>query len=565
MRHLSIIALFIILFLAIIRFFTIDLFSRDTHSQFINDKALLTITIKNPAHTFDRVLDSECLKLAQSARVESLKTLLRVSEQRIESFLKQLKNIEHYLDNRSIRMLLLKEMSIALFPPHSGGFEFTAEKLLNHCLVIIRTRKIHRLDTQLITHASDDVSIKQTIYGGHVIKKVIHPNFNLSYAFVDHYLLISVSDQVVKDGLDSYDHNREAGGATQKNDNQMWQVRSADVYTHISVTKLLKYYREHQDSSVGFYEDFTGDRLLLNEYDSIISGLWYGKDNPRTRTIVNFQIENLSEEHVALFSLKPDTVKYYERISRETALLYWTNFFRPKIILEALEELRVRQAAGQNVFNNHIDSERLNDLYRLFREEFFFLVEGVNGRQLVPIPRFMLVFGITDQQEFETRISRFLQRRAVPFVTTTHQGIAIHSWGDVLGAMDTQPTYAIYDGFFLLSSNRAQIHTFIEQQYTRSIATNNTFSKVISKTTPYNTICFIDSNQLSKMMQELVSWWPMLFLGDREKAQQTKVIIDDLINPFLNIFADHSYTGIRSYLENGILIIETETVKEPLE
>ena len=161
-------------------------------------------------------------------------------------------------------------------------------------------------------------------------------------------------------------------------------------------------------------------------------------------------------------------------------------------------------------------------------------------------------------------LKRLTEHYDIPLIRQSFNGVKMYLWGGVVPTGDLQPTFCITDNYFVFSSNRKQIRDFIlDGDGYQALDGNPEFKRVNNGlTSENNSVNYIDSRSLVVLFKEVFSWiGTMIAIQDREAAQRSKILIDEMLNPLLDGLAMYSTIGMRSYTEENRIHIESKVLK----
>jgi len=571
MRQSFIVIVIFCIFLFVIGYFPVDFSNKLQPELFIDSEALVVNKnynflkrVKNFQETplADTLLNIDYSLISKALTIPDIDpVVIKKWKEEFESL------IEHPL----MAEIFGSEFTVALFPDgkvlHSGG----QNNFKDNLLVIARPRhhaRIIELFSDLINPAD---SVTEARYGGYIIKRIpVENDQTVAVSRVKDLLLFSFDERIIRKSLDVYDRKISLISEVQDYSKTTNTFKNCSSMTYVNVRSGIDMLTETiENSDSGRIPPGLPQRLnKFNGYKHLIWGTWDNKDFLSHKAIISFDSDEILPEYRELFKIVPSKSEAYKRINSDTIWYYWTNILRPKALLALYNQgLLETEESGNLPFVQEISETTglsTEELFSLVENDFLIAVNSSPEDQFIPIPHMLFALKTGSPEKLLTTVEKITDYYNIPLTRQTVNGVDLYLWGGVIPTGDLQPTFCITDDYLVLSSNRQQIKEFIlAGKGYPSLDSSPGFKKVNNGLTDKNnSINYIDSKNLSVMIKEVFSWiGTMIAIQDREAAQRSKILIDQLINPLLDGLAMYSTIGMRSYTEKDRIIIESKVLK----
>ncbi|MBU4584765.1 MAG: hypothetical protein KKE63_06200, partial [Proteobacteria bacterium] len=199
----------------------------------------------------------------------------------------------------------------------------------------------------------------------------------------------------------------------------------------------------------------------------------------------------------------------------------------------------------------------------------------------IPLPDGAIFLKIEKEDDFMKMLKPLLAKNNIPTKTEEYKGVNLTTL-EVSFHPSLQPVYALHQGYLILASTVDLVKNIVDSTagdgkgrsnvakskdgVSGALISEDSFKQVNQgldhgMTKKNNSVSFIRFSSLLHVVKELASWGgTMLSMQDREAAQRSKVMIEQLIFPLLDGLAMYEVIGSRSHIQDDALILESTTI-----
>ncbi len=566
MKQAIIVVPLFLLLLAILYLFIPVSPDQVTHESFISSDAHIVISQYDLQDRIAEFGSSPLGRTIADLRYEVVGREMGLSDDEIRKFLKIKDEIKKNYQNPLVKMLVGKEVSIALLPFLPQETRDFAEQIISHLLLVSRPSQNARLMDVATWAISSDERISTVRYGTHTITRFnLEDARRLSVARVRDLVIMSLNENVLRQSLDLYDGERQGLRDSQEYQSKIDLFDGASFVGYFNFAGLPDLVnRAIQESPSGNEHLLLLDKEKIEAYQSAIFGAWSEENTIIDKAVISFDPELLAEQPNAKLLSKAGLPQSYKRVAQDTIIYHWSNQFSPKTLLAMLGQDPSLSGSTETQFAGELSTITgltADELFDLFDKDLTLAVRGINEDQLVPMPRFLLSVKSRDVDKLRKVVDSLIDHYSIPVRRTSLGDTNIISWGGIIGIGSILPTLSFTDDSAIISSNREQIKNYVAPKGMQSLADLESFQAMSTALLkPSHSFTYLDFAQTADMVQEMVSWGgTMLAIKDRELARKSKVLIDDLINPLLDGLSMYSIIGSRKYLEGNTIVLESIT------
>ena len=571
MRQSFVVIFIFCMFLFVIGYFPVDFSTKLKPELFIDPEVLVVSKNFNFVKRVNNFQTTPLADTLDTLDYSLLSTVLEIPVVDPEEIKQWKEAFESMMAHPLTVEILGKEFTIALFRDENSSYSEADSDPLDTLLVIARPRHHARIIELFSSFMDDEGSFSEARYGGYIIKRIpIQNNRTVAVTRVKGLLLMSFNERILRKSLDFYDRDISLISEVKDYSRISGQCRNCSSVTYINIKKSIEAFAE----TVQYSEK---DRLIsampdilkkFKGYEQLIWATWDNKNFISQKALLSFNRNEILPEYRELFTIEPTTSESYKRINGDTIWYYWTNILRPNALLTLYNH-------GQNEISGDghkrfiteiadIVGLSVEELFALVENDLLISVEKSPEEQFIPFPHLLLALKTNDGGELLSVIEKLTEFYEIPLIRQSIDGVKIYLWGGVVPTGDLQPTFCVTDNYVVFSSNRKQIREFIlDGNGYQTLDGNPQFKRVNNGlTAENNSVNYIDSRNLVVLIKEILSWiGTMIAIQDREAAQRSKILIDEMLNPLLDGLAMYSTIGMRSYTEENRIHIESKVLK----
>lgn len=561
--------------LLVIIIFVLGLYSLEQGSirvtqpaAFLPADTLLYIEQKNGLEALERFDNSRLGRILGSIDYPKVLSEADAELQHIE-FVEKILDIAGKLrGNEVVHALLGKRITLALigmrkWSPNSDNI---LDYLKSHLMLISKPGGDKETLQKLLVKYLSEKKVSLVPYGRYTITRIqIGDNDVIATAYVDGVVLAVLEERVLRESLDLYDKKK---GTLKRNldfINVIRELDGSDRFLYCSVRDLLKV----ADSLAGRMARET-EVTALKELSSVkgVSGFAYGSTRQK-KTVKNKVIVRLDQEAmdrriqkmVSTAASMNDSLPY---VARDALLYYWSNSLELQLLWEMYTErvgAESREVTGLQQAVRELSGYEIADLIKMIGSDISVIVHANENEFFVPIPDMALFVKLNDTPSAANAIQQVLKRLDLKLKNGTYKEIEYFSWG--LDPNESlQPVYTIHRNYLIVANTLNMLKSIIDTPLnnTRLVASKGFRELDPGFQTLNNSVCYVDHARLLLRLQEFVGWaGTMLAIQDRQAAEKSKALIDNLIDPLFWGLSMYEKSAIRTYVRDGRIYIESQT------
>lgn len=497
------------------------------------------------------------------------------------------KQLDDFLNSPVFKEFFGQEFTLGLLPVPDDALDIP-EKTVKSSLVLIakprHSTDIIELLTSLFSEKLEQTSIQ---HGKYSLKQYLIAEGNtLTTAIVDGYVIAAFDDRLVKESLDR--HDSKQGSLTQKEEyvRLRHDFIKSKLFTYVSMPALhaqVSKLNEHLDPVL--QEDLQKVTDQWKGWEGLAFGAWKEKEIIRDKAVILFKKDLLDPVVGKMFAIQPVDNKTLAMVPAGVLGYYWTNTlnmnaFWEKFVLEMKDSEEQLKVMEQDV--KTVTGVELPQLLSMFGSEGVVLLKKIATDGFIPLPDGAIFLKIEKEDDFIKMLGPLLAKSNIPTKTEEYKGVNLTSL-QVSFHPSLQPVYALHQGYFVLATTMDLVKNIIDSaagddkgqsdgagnkdSRSSGLVSDDSFMQVNQGlgqglTKENNSVSFVRFASLLHVVKELASWGgTMLSMQDREAAQKSKVMIEQLIFPLLDGLAMYEVIGSRSHIQDDAIILESTTIQ----
>lgn len=569
MKQVIIVVPLFFLLLAILYLFTPVFPEKVTHEPFIHADAPLVLTQHDLIERLNEFKISILGHNIAQLDYHRIGSELGFSGADIEHWEKIAGEIADGYDNPLVQTLVGSEFSLAMWPLSLNDANDIDEQILGHLLLVSRPGT----DARLL-----DIAARSGIVGGHTSKlnygnhTIVRMNLEnerrLSMARVKDIIVMSLNEQILRDSLDLYDNKK--GGLLDNSEyrTNIGRFEGASFIGYVDFAALFGTVSQASQALALEADHTLSVEHRLNQYRSGLFGAWRDEGGIVDKAVISFDPDMIDQRTKALLARELSPPSDYRKLSRDTIIYHWTNQFDAGVLLDYFDETADQPGGTEQkeLLNQirEVTGLSVEQIIDLFGNDLTLAVRGLDPKQLVPLPRFLLSIKCEDTVRLKQVVDTLIAHFDVPVQRKMMGQTELITWGGVVGIGAILPSLLFGPESIIISSNRQQIRRFLGADRQHSLAETEQFKTMSPQfMQPSHAATYLDFAETTQLLQEMISWGgTMMAIKDRELARKSKILIDELIHPVLDGLAMYAVIGSRKYIEGSNIIYESRTIIE---
>lgn len=565
-QTLIVVPLFCLL-MAILYLFTPVSPEQITHETFIPADASIVLTQYDLKRRLNEFKNSPLGHTLTQLDFDRIGTELGFSVADIDQWRRLAEEVVGGYQNPVVQTLIGSEFSLAMRPFTLNGSGDVDRQVLNNLLLVSRPGTDARLLDVAARSGITGGNTSRVSYGNHTIVRMdLESDQRLSMARVKDILLMSLSEQILRNSLDLYDKRK--GGLLENDDyrTNIGRFDGASFIGYVDFTEIFKTLNQASQRLTLNDDYLLIDQQRLRQYRSGLFGAWRDEGGIVDKALISFDPELIDQRTKALLARELSPPSNYRKLSRDTIIYHWTNQFDAGVLLDYLDESAHQPGSdGQKELIDQIREVTglsVEQIVDLFDNDLTLAVRALDPGQLVPLPRFLLSVRSKDSARLKQVVDTLIAHFNVPVQRKMMGQTELITWGGVVGIGAVLPSLLFGPDSIIISSNRQQIRRFLGEDRKQSLIETEQFKAMSPHfMQPSHAATYLDFAKTTQMLQEMISWGgTMLAIKDRELARKSKILIDELIHPVLDGLAMYAVIGSRKYIEGSSIIYESRTI-----
>ena len=489
-----------------------------------------------------------------------------------EEFIDTIETVQHNyfrpFEDDIIDELLGRRFAFALFWPQDGfDFQDIQTFFKENSVILAKPRHSADLLKFLAEHYStltDDFSYQIHQYGNHHISRMSTPEGIVSLSVIEGLLLFSFNEKRLKTSIDTYDKEIKSLHDTVSFRKARQKFKRPERFIFLPVDTIRKCAAE-----AVVYLDPSMANLVESQIENTIgfTGLsyaaWPGKNLVEDKLILSYEKSKINSASLQHLQTEPVTTSMLDFTTGDPLAYYWSN----AIDLGHLYTYLV----SDNDQNNHVYNyfKRLEDLSGLSTEQMLSLlgqevslvVEKNDEENFIPVPLGVLLFKIDPKVDVAAMANNIVNAFGLPVVEKLYNSVTYLYW--VASPQDgLQPLCGYWSNYLFIGNSAGFLERVIDGFNNDTSLLKNPKVKAIDPgiTEKNNSITYFNNVEIIELTQRMLSaLGTIVSLEDKTKAQQAHIILNEVVNPLLNVIKEYEKSCTRSYFAPGMVIIESKS------
>lgn len=412
---------------------------------------------------------------------------------------------------------------------------------------------------------SKKFTISNIPYGKYLIHRVeVNKELTVSFVSASPLIIVTFDERTLRQCIDRFDAKKANLNNNISFEKLQKKYEDAQLFCFFSIERMQKQLQKFfENTSTTRNRQFSHPENW-NGFTSGAYGVWQKEMFIEDVVTIFFDKDKLNKHTSSFLSITAEEDKRLYQVPNDVLLYYWTNTFNFPVLWNIYAN-RVN-ASGENIqalesFFYNLTGYPINEIISLPGNRFSLMIKEPAPVDFLPIPNFVAIFDINSTEAATKMSDNILKRNKVPHQSQIYKGIKYIYWGEQIQS-GLQPAYAFNKkSLYVASSVRTLKNVFDTMIDKNGLITNEQFKLTgESLLLKNNSIGYIQSSSTLDVTKELVSWFgTMLAIQNRQIASKSKIVIDGVIHPLLEGLKMYSSIATRSYIEEGVITIESKT------
>ncbi len=480
---------------------------------------------------------------------------------------KTLSTISRLKDDPLIHAILGKQCSLALFARREWLQDAASvtEYLEEHLLLISEPEVNKDIFDTLVSTYTDGVMVTHIPYGKYSITRFTLNEKILSVAYSNGLILASLEERIVREALDVYDQKNDSLEKLEDFKHLTEKLNGADQKIYLAVEglqDLIEYGANNASTPWG--QQLISEFSSLKGVSAVFYGAWQNQKILKNRFFVRLNRDNMNNLVKEMVNTTPSINYSLPFVSRDALFYYWSNTLNARLLWDMYTSEAGDDTFGTDLIEDtifEISNYSLEDIIEMVSSNVGILVKKNERDKFVPIPDLALLVKLKDSLRIQDVISTSLENLDIKVQSRTYKGIKYYYWG-IYPQESLQPVYAIHREYLIFANTLDILKAIIDTPVkdTRLIEDSEFKELDPGFQVLNNSVCYIDQTNLLSHLREFISWaGTILAIQDRQAAEKSKFLIENLINPLFYGMGMYEKTATRTYMQGDLIIIESQT------
>lgn len=556
--------LLVVVYLLVSRF---DPDHEENMAKFIPENALVYIEQRDVKSAITAFRNTQLGKLFDSLNLESKGKKIGLSDNIIDTVEIIQKHYPDLFENNISNELLGDRFALAFFLPKGDRSEISLETYLKENSIIVAEPKhnaaILKGTAEHFGKQLHKLSFQTIQYGNHHISRVTTPEGLVSFSVIEGLFVASFNEKQLKLSIDAYDG----------------EIKSLYDHEHFETAQ-----KEFSRPQRFFYLPTETMEMVVSQFYSFLSpeikvviqkhiantkgflgisyGAWPTETIVKDKIILSYDGEFTNPTVQQHMQTAPGNNSMLEMTIDDPLAYYWSNTLDLKHFLTYLPE-----TDANNPVRNYIkkienaSSYSIEKILAIFGEEVSLVVEKSGDDNFFPVPLAAAFFRVDPKVDISEIVNYIVDSFEVPVIEQVYNSVTYLYW--VASPQDgLQPLCGFWSNIFFIGNSAQLIERVIDGfNDNRSLLTN----KKIRDIDPgiiegNNSVTYFNNVEILELTQRLLSaLGTMASMEDRDKAKKARLIINEVLNPFLEGLKEFERSCTRSYFTPGMVVIDSRT------
>lgn len=533
--------------------------------RLLPENTLLVAELKDVAHHLESFQQSHLGNSLAQIKYSDVARDVQLAPEHIQLIDTLQQKGRDFLQSPLYSILFSKDILLAVTPGDTLETQTLETIIWENCLFVATpkpgTKALQHFTPLLLDLTNpfleNPITVRTIPYGRYMIQRfMVDDDTSFSAAVVHDMIVLSLNERLLRHALSRYGANTQNLARAKTFQRSSHSRKDSHFFTYLSLENLCKLSPPLIKTSgreEGEPEDDPGCRRGLQ-------GVGFGASHSpgfiAATTAVTFDEKHMHPAFAQLLATPPEKNRSFSAAPKETIFYHWTNTFDLPLIWQLyLEDGSISPEQEQRIRHEvqTITGTSIEKLLAMTDHKLSIIVHDVPTEGLIPLPNFSFLVPLKNQKTFAKALKKLLRAYDIDIKKQHYKGNELVFWGWDPKA-GVQPVYVIYNNFLLVATNIHLIEKLIDTMDSKSGLHFDTLPTQADPgmTKANNSLAYLRVAPFLAGVKELLSWAGiMIAIQDREAAQKSKILIDQLITPIIDGFSAHSEVSTRSYNEKN--------------
>jgi len=556
--------LLVVVYLLVYRF---DPDHEENMAKFIPDNALIYIEQRDAKSAITAFRNTQLGKLFDSFNLESTGKKIGVSDNVIDTAEIIQKHYPGVFENNILNELLGDRFALALFLPKDDRSDLSLETYLKENSIVVAEPKhnaeILKSTAEHFGTQLHKLSVQNIQYGNHHISRVTTPEGLVSFSVIEGLFVASFNEKQLKLSIDAYDGEIKSLFDSEHFEKAQKEFSRPQRFFYLPTESMEKVVRQFYsflspEIKVIVQKHITNTKGFLG----VSYGAWPTETIVKDKIIFSYDGELTNPTVQQHMKTAPSNNSMLEMTIDDPLAYYWSNTIDLKHFLTYLPETDVNNPVRNYIKKlENASSYSIEQILAIFGEEVSLVVEKSGDDNFFPVPLGAAFFRVDPKVDISEIVNYIVDSFEVPVIEQVYNSVTYLYW--VASPQDgLQPLCGFWSNIFFIGNSAQLIERVIDGfNDNTSLLTN----KKIRDIDPgiiegNNSVTYFNNVEILELTQRLLSAiGTMASMEDRNKAEKARLIINEVLNPFLEGLKEFERSCTRSYFAPGMVVIDSRT------
>ena len=208
-----------------------------------------------------------------------------------------------------------------------------------------------------------------------------------------------------------------------------------------------------------------------------------------------------------------------------------------------------------------VSSYSIEQILSILGDEVSLVIEKSGGDNFIPVPLAAAFFRVNPKVDISEIVNYIVDSFEVPVIEQVYNSVTYLYW--VASPQDgLQPLCGFWSNLFFIGNSAQLIERVIDgYNENKSLLTNRKIRDIDPGIIEdNNSVTYFNNVEILELAQRLLSaLGTMVSMEDREKAKKARIVITEVLNPFIEGLKEFERSCTRSYFAPGMVVIDSKT------
>lgn len=411
-----------------------------------------------------------------------------------------------------------------------------------------------------------ELTVKQ--YGTHNIHRITFDNEQLSIVVVDGLLVASLNEALLKKCIDTYDGDERSLNSSPDFTAVQNHYLESENFLYLAVDLARSFITRVVEE-----QKFTGKDLVKKElattkgFTGVGYGMWFDNSVLTERIAAHYKKDLVNDITGSILEIPSTRSSMLKMTSLDPVAFYWSNTFDLYRILPYLLQEEKVSAQLKNFAQKTREQtgKSMTEILSWLGEEISIVIESGSSKTFLAVPIIATFLQIKDVEKLKTTISDISRKSDLIMTQKEYKGATYH-YLSTSTQEGLQILYGFHKEFLFLSNSADFIRRIMDNiESGKRLDQINKIAAIDPGVTAYNnSITYSNNIVLIDMIKRFLNFAStMIAMEDRDLAFRSKIVVTDLINPFLEGLKMYTRSCTRSYFTSDFILIDSVTQTMP--